>query len=224
MEKREQSYVFVFPLIGGILCIIAFFTPAMYTYIFSGPGGYWFWGLQDFDRLSFNTERFDILIIGIIIGLLILINGIKLVYSAIIVGKGRNSFEDQKKIWILMPSLAILGAITWFFYISNAGDGYFVPPGYDVWNFFHIDFGLIGAFAGGTLTWLGYIFNRIIGETNVMSYFITTPRKEIIVPHKKFPSPEIQKTQQLETPNFCPMCGFKPGTTHKFCPGCGFKF
>lgn len=185
---------------------------------------YWIWGVQNFNEISFNTERVDILIVGIIIGLLILICGIKLVYSANLVRKGRVSFEEQEKIWILAPSLAILGAITWFFYISNSGDGYFVPSGYDTWDYFRIDFGLIGAFSGGTLTWLGYIFNRVIRETNVMSYFITTPRKEITIPHKKFLTSEIQKTQHLETPNYCPMCGFKPGTTHKFCPGCGFKF
>jgi hypothetical protein len=185
---------------------------------------YWIWGLKNFNEISFNTERVDILIVGLIIGLLILICGVKMVYSANLVRKGRVSFEEQEKNWILTPSLAILGAITWFFYISNFGDGYFVPSGYDTWDFFHIDFGLIGAFSGGTITWLGYIFNRVIRETNVMSYFIITPRKESKIPYKKFPASELQTTQQKETPNFCPMCGFKPGTTHKFCPGCGFKF
>jgi hypothetical protein len=57
-----------------------------------------------------------------------------------------------------------------------------------------------------------------------MSYFITSARKDIIIPRKKFPTSEIQKPQQFETPNYCPMCGVKSGTTYKFCPGCGFKF
>ncbi|MBY8989251.1 MAG: hypothetical protein KGD58_00725 [Candidatus Lokiarchaeota archaeon] len=196
----------------------------MYTFLYSGYGSYWFWGLHNFDGLSFNTERIDILIVGIIIGLLILISGIKLVYSANLVRVEKNSFEDQKKTWLVVPSLAILGAITWFFYISNSGDGYFVPPGYDVWDFFRIDFGLIGAFSGGALSLLGYLFNKGIRETNIMSYFVINPRKEISVSYKKYPISEIQKKQHLETPNYCPMCGFKTGTTHKFCPGCGFKF
>jgi hypothetical protein len=125
----------------------------MYTFIYPGYASYWFWGLEVVNEISFNTERLDILIVGIVIGLLILICGIKLVYSANSVRKESISFEDQEKIWIITPSLAILGALTWFFYISNAGDGYFVPPGLDVWLYFRIDFGLIGAFAGGTLTW-----------------------------------------------------------------------
>ena len=196
----------------------------MYLPMWPNFYSYWFWGFEDFNEIAFNTERIDILIVGIIIGLLILICGIKLVYSANLVRKGRVSFEEQEKIWILAPSLVILGAITWFFYISNSGDGYFVPSGYDVWYFFRIEFGLIGAFSGGTLAILGYLFNKVIRETNVMSYFVTTPRKEIIIPRKKFPIPEIQKPQHLETPNYCPMCGFKTVGTYKFCPGCGFKF
>ena len=217
MEEIERSNMFVFPLIGGILCIIAFFTPAMSVPLYSG-------NMIDIDRLSFNDERIDILIVGIIVGAIILISGIKLVYSANLVRTEKKSFTDQNTTWVRMPLFAILSGITWFFYISNAGDNYFVPPGYDVWNYFYIDFGLIGAFSGGTLTWLGYLFDRIIRETNTMSYFITTPRKEIIIPYKKFPTPEIQKALHLELPNFCPMCGFKTGKTYKFCPGCGFKF
>lgn len=216
--------MFVFPLIGGILCIIAFFSPAMFAPMYSGSYSYWFWGMININRLSFNNERIDILIVGIVVGSLILISGIKLVYSANLVRTEKKSFTDQNKTWVRMPLFAILSSITWLFYISNAGEGYFVPPGMDVWYYFYMDIGLIGAFSGGTLTILGYIFNKAIRETEIMSYFITTPRKEIIISHKKFPASEIQTAQQLETPNFCPMCGFKPGTTYKFCPGCGFKF
>ena len=216
--------MFVFPLIGGILCIIAFFSPAMSIPFYSGRINFWFWGMFETDGLSFIYERLDIMIVGIIIGAILLISGIKLVYSANLVRTEKKTFTDQNRTWIRMPLFVILSGITWFFYISNSGDGFFTPPGVDVWYYFYMDIGLIGAFSGGTLTILGYIFNKAIRETEIMSYFITTPRKEIIIPHKKFPASEIQTTQQLETPNFCPMCGFKPGTTYKFCPGCGFKF
>ncbi|MFX1374725.1 MAG: zinc ribbon domain-containing protein [Promethearchaeota archaeon] len=214
--------MFVLPFIGGILCIIAFFTPYM-TFLSINPSSYWFWGLEyiDGDSIGFNTERIDILITGIIIGLLLLICGIILVQSANAVRREWKSFEDQNKTWIRFPSIAIFGAITWIIYTSIFGEEYF---GYDFWDYFRINFGLIGAFSGGFLTLLGYFFNKVVRNTNAMSYFVTQPRKSTIIPHKKFPPPEIQKAQQLEHLNYCPTCGFKLEVGYKFCPQCGFSF
>lgn len=196
----------------------------MYAPFYDGNYNYWFWGLEDYNRLSFNTERIDILIVGIIIGLLILICGIILLYSANLVRTEKKSFKEQNKIWIRVPLLTIFGAITWIIYIAILGDGYFIPSGYNVWDYFYIGFGLTGAISGGILPMLGFFFNKVIRETNAMSYFVTTPREEIIVLHKKFPPPIIQKTQRLGTLNYCPRCRFKVDETYKFCPGCGFKF
>lgn len=200
----------------------------MYLPVYKGYHSYWFWGLMDIDRLEFNIQRIDILITGIIIGLIILVCGIKLVFSANSVRIDKFSFEDQKKTWIIAPSLAILCGIIWFVYISYFGDNYFVPSGYDVWDYFYMDLGLIGAFSGGTLTILGYLYHRIIRDTNVMSFFVTDfepkPKKELIMPYKKLSSPEIQRVSHLELPNFCPKCGLKTGENFKFCPRCGFKF
>jgi hypothetical protein len=224
IEKKEKNNVFVLPLVGGIFCLLTVFMPVMSRFYWPNNFSYWIWGLRFFNELSFNTERIDILVVGIIIGILMLLCGIKLIYSANLVRKNKISFNRLERIWIIFPSIVVIGAIIWYFFISIAGDGYFVPSGYDTWDIFRIDLGLIGAFTGGTLTWIGYLFNRVVHETNIISYFITTPRKEISLPRKKFPPPEIQKIPQIKVPNFCPMCGFKIATRFKFCPGCGFKF
>jgi hypothetical protein len=210
--------------LGGILCIIAFFSPAMYLPAFTNIYSYWLWGLEDFNKLSFNTERIDILIIGIIIGVLILISGLKLICSANIVRTEKKTFKDERKTFIMLSLIPILGTIIWIVYIDNTGDGYFLSDGYNVWDYFYIDFGLIGAISGGSLAILGFLLNKIIEDINIMDHLIKISKDKIIIPHKKFPIPEIQKTQRLGALNYCPRCRFKIDETYKFCPGCGFKF
>ncbi|MFX0166564.1 MAG: zinc ribbon domain-containing protein [Candidatus Hodarchaeota archaeon] len=216
--------MFFIPLVGGILCIITIFSSAIYLPTYPNIYYYWIWGLEDFDGLSFNTEKLDILIIGIIIGMLILISGIKLVYSANIVRTEKKSFNDENKTWVLYPLLIISGTLFWIIYVDNFGDGYFVPEGYKVLDYAIIDFGVTGAISGASLTILGFIFNKIIITTNIMDYLLIRPKDKIIIPHKKLPTHEIQKTQNLGALNYCPRCGFKVDYTSKFCPGCGFQF
>ncbi|MFX1280595.1 MAG: zinc ribbon domain-containing protein [Promethearchaeota archaeon] len=198
--------------------------PVMYVHYWSYDNNYWIWGLVSTDRFFFNTESIEILVVGIVLGLTILICGVLLVISAILATKRRFSVEHRDKIWIISSLIAILAGIVWYFYISIFGEGYITPPGYNVWSYYTIGFGLTGTFSGGSMTILGYLFNRIIKDTDIMSFFVTEPQKEISVAYKKISSQEAQRTEVLERINFCPKCGCKTGETYKFCPGCGFKF
>ena len=69
-----------------------------------------------------------------------------------------------------------------------------------------------------------YFFDKIIRETNAMSYFVTTPKEKITIPHKKYPTSEILRTKRIGTLNYCPKCKYKVDETYEYCPGCGFKF
>ena len=74
-EEWLKEYKYAFPLIGGILVIIAFFTPATSSEFLNR----WLWGAKQFQgewTFEYDLTR---LVISLVFGILLLLKGIKIV-------------------------------------------------------------------------------------------------------------------------------------------------
>ncbi|MFX0104554.1 MAG: zinc ribbon domain-containing protein [Candidatus Hodarchaeota archaeon] len=222
-----------FPLIGGIIALIGLFTPTAYLTIgdvdFRFNEFDWMWGLfyyeaydyvfYDFfaawDFMIYSPEQ---LILGILIAILILLNGIFIIITSERHRKGKRDFAEIKNNWIVMASLSIALAII---YIVGIEIGFYfyklrtigVPVSF--WEYRIPHFGIISPFIGGILTIIGVIIGNHVFKREV----ITLPIKmEVLKP----------QTSPISVPikfNFCPECGKKNLIeTSRFCTNCGYKF
>lgn len=207
-----KKYIYLLNLFGGILFIIAFFTPAMYVDMDYCTFYYWYWGLTycnpDF---VFNKITPDLVISGTTMGIIILVSGCNLIISVNKIRTEKKSIKTENKKLITFSILPILIGFFWILGIDTIWRHYFINPDYNVWDFYSFGFGLIGVFIGGGISLLGTILGFIIFKNYTYTY--------------KRPALPKKEVKQLNmTKSYCPHCPLALKLGLKECPECGKSF
>jgi hypothetical protein len=147
MENREINNIYAVPFIGGILCIITLFDPVTFL------------------SISYNP------IVGVIFlipGLLNLICGIIMIFSAIKMRNGKTTLIEERKKIMISSWLAVSVSLG-FAIFQLLIMGFFV---------IFFEYGLVG----GSITIFGIYFYRHLSQVlRKNKYFMPIPNFAIIV-------------------------------------------
>jgi len=223
-----KKYIWVFPLIGGIITLISLLTPAVSANLMGViTASLWVWDLYTFTFVdTFGTEFVTeplVLIPSLISTCLLIIGGILLLTTGMKL-KNRNLEQVNIKVpsilagvVILIAELLWLSMVPTFFPMTK----YYGPsyPG-TFWSLMGISFhtagfGIIGGFLSTAIAF---------GGAGAAHYY--SKEREVIVPEKKEITPPIKGPTASETPElkFCPECGAEIEDPNiKFCGKCGFE-
>ncbi len=212
-----RDNVWAFPLIGGIIALIAFLTPAAYLSSYSGSINIWMWGLFSITIYGYGsnttfTQDPGELLVSILCSLIVLISII------ITISKGNQARKfGEESGWLAPPILTMGGTIGWIVGMEIISQSY----GISLWSMVNPGFGVIGMFLGSIVSIIGH------------GVLVKVPKRpaEVIVPMKEqFMRPSISQPGELATESgipsvkFCPMCGDKLiRLDQKFCSNCGFE-
>ncbi len=165
-----KNYIWIIPLIGGIIILIALVTPAAYNYDYSGFYYIWSWGLFAYeDRrpfvdyfgknnkfIGFN-DNFVILITSICSSLFVLFCALIIIKSAI---KYKKDTQEERKTLekCLVPSTILISfsvvmvSLIEILFINCYERSF--------WGSYFPGFGTIGMFIGAVLTIIGYYISK----------------------------------------------------------------
>jgi len=234
---ERRKYVWAFPLIAGILAIVALVTPAVYVNLYGMiTANLWFWGLYTYNfggvitGTEFITETM-VLVPSIITTAILATGGIVLLVSGILNKSQRFELKTVRNLSLLFGVLFIISQILWlvmvpmFFPMTQ----FYPPPGPgEILTFWeigalgitlplhNIGFGIIGGFVLAALTF---------GSAGAAHYYskerpVKIPEKKEVISPTKEPSPPVKA--EFDT---CPECGAKiEDPSIKFCGKCGFEF
>lgn len=233
--REGREYIWALPIIGGVLILISFFTPAFYADVMGIEEYYWMWGLfyisitgYGSDTLFIATEEpsqymMPIFFSGLIPAVIILIGSIMLIASSNAVRTGRRDIKNVENGWIGMGFMMIVASIIYIIAIDitmmnfveyqfEQAYGY-VPAGMpDLWDVYDPGFAVIAPFIGAGLSIAGSIASKTI-----------KPRKEpIFIGEKKGLTTKKPIGEIFHQINFCSECGHQllyGGS--KFCSHCG---
>lgn len=168
MSVEIKEYLWLIPLVGAIIIVIGFFTPAAVMNFFGIKGNFWMWGYYTISGWGVNQSGFfdlDLLgtgnnigmqmmavsIISVILIIIGMIGSLVAIYLVKI-----NKFPNNEIIGILMGAMALVGAIIW-----AAGMNIEIVPSSQFWDatyFWDISemgFGVIGPIIGGIIVIIG---------------------------------------------------------------------
>ena len=227
--REAKDYIWALPIIGSVLILISFLTPAFYAEQVGNEIYYWMWGLAHGSNTGYGSDTtfifteeptqytIPIFFAGLIPALIILIGSIMLIISSNAVRTGRRDIKNAENGWIGMGIMIIfiigidITMINMVEYIYEEAYGY-VPPLRDFWDAFDPGFAIIAPFIGAGLSIAGSIASKTI-----------KPREEpIFVGEKKGPITKKPIGAISHKINFCSECGHQllySGT--KFCSHCG---
>ena len=228
--KEPRDYIWALPIIGGVLILISFFTPAFYANLAGIEEYYWMWGLwygsatgYGSDTLFIATEEpsqymMPIFLSGIIPAVLILIGSIMLIASSNAVRTGRRDIKNVGNGWIGMGIMIIVASIIYIIGIDITMMNYIeyaigpIPPGFDIWDVYDPGFAIIAPFIGAGLSIAGSIASKTI-----------KPREEpIFIREQKGPIIKKPIGEISHKINFCSECGHQLlHEGHRFCSHCG---
>lgn len=237
--KEPKDYIWALPIIGGVLILISFFTPAFYSnqiiYSIRIEEYYWMWGLFYVSITGYDSKTdfiatqepsqytMPIFFSGLIPAVLILIGSIMLIASSNAVRTGRRDIKNVENGWIGMGFMMIVASIIYIIAIDITMINYveyqfeqefgYVPLDIpDLWDVYDPGFAIIAPFIGAVLSIAGSIVSKTIKPRE--GPIFVGEKKGIIT---KKPIGEI--SHQI---NFCSECGHQllySGT--KFCSHCG---
>ncbi|MFX1389792.1 MAG: hypothetical protein ACFE9Z_07015 [Promethearchaeota archaeon] len=210
-DIKEKAWAF--PVVGGIIALIALLTPASYISEYYVSMYVWMWGLFSVQVYGYGGyTRFTAdpgeLTISLLCTIFILIN----IIAMVVIGALNKRQGTSEKNWVAPSVLVIVGTII---YIAGLEINTYLIGGFSYWQNVNPGFGVIGMFIGSIISLIG------IGVLKSR----TRPPLEVIVPMKK----EIVNSVGESTPigqsmKFCPECGHKIlNSSHKFCVNCGFQ-
>ncbi|MFW9826489.1 MAG: zinc ribbon domain-containing protein [Candidatus Thorarchaeota archaeon] len=233
---EAKNYIWLFPIIAGVLAFVTILTPAgtmnllgMFT------GNLWLWSFYIYDYMSlatgaeFLTDPL-VMIPSLITTVLIAVSGVFL----IVVGALLKKNKDLRKIVrpsILLGVLCILSEIIWLVIVplNFPLEEYLgpAPPGYTYtfWSMSYMGigvtlhnagFGIIGGFLTAILAISGagvaYYYSKE-REPKVRDKIETKISEEKIIP------------REVAKPKFCPECGVQiDDPSVEFCGNCGYQF
>jgi hypothetical protein len=233
-----RQYIWVFPVVAGVLAIVSLITPAVSMNVVGMlAANLWFWDLYTysysgvFSGTEFITEptvmATNFIITGILatVGILLLAIGVR--------SKDELDLRKIKTPLIAFGVLFIISEILWliivpmFFPMVYYWDSVLGMGGtYTFWkwdlgmgmtyNLHTVGFGIIGGFLGA-----GVAF----GGAGAAHYY--SKERELKIPEKKEITSPVEKAPPSEKAKFefCPECGAKIEEDEiKFCGKCGFEF
>ncbi|MFW9873913.1 MAG: zinc ribbon domain-containing protein [Candidatus Thorarchaeota archaeon] len=217
--RVEPKNIWVAPLLGAIVSLIAFFTPIAYLKAYDGEIYMWIWGLNYIEVYGYGsevvfTENPDLLIpsilcsIGVVISILVILASVPAYKKSTI--DGRDLGHGLLRASILM----LICTIVWMAAVEVVWEGY---P--DFWDYVDPGFGVFGLIIGSIISLMGYGISRSKG---LQRQIISIPQKGISRASQQSPSP-IQK-QVMTQIRFCPECGNKViSDNQQFCINCGYN-
>jgi predicted RNA-binding Zn-ribbon protein involved in translation (DUF1610 family) len=240
---NARDYIWVAPLIAGILTLISFFTPAVYGMGYGIQEYDWMWGLSYVSITGYGSRTFfipleqptnytlPIFLSGIFPAIIILFGAIIFIFTANKVRIGRKTAKDCANTWIGMGIMMIIGTIIYIIGIDitmmNLAEyqylQIFPPPALlpNFWSVYSPGFATIAPFIGAALSIIGGIASKTIKPREV----ILPMKKELMAPKREIgvTGDEISKST-LTSFKFCPNCGHKIiSQEHRFCTNCGFE-
>jgi len=232
---EARNYIWIIPLIAGILAIGILFAPATSMNFMGYVRDYlWLWGFYILDApvvpetAAHFIPSVMIMITSIVVTALIALSGILLIVFAA-KAKKRSELRGVRNVSIVAGILLIFSEILWlvliplFFPFSNY-TFWATYPG-DYWRYCYMaicftmhnaGFGVIGGFIAAGLTFLG---------VGLASYYskerpekVPKTIKPVVPSEEKGP---VTKTELL----FCSECGAKIEDPNlKFCGNCGHEY
>lgn len=230
-----KNYIWLFPIIAGILAFITIVTPAGSMNLFGAfTGNLWLWGFYIYDYVGyavgaeFLTDPL-VIIPSLITTSLLVISGVIFIIIGVLLKKNK----DLRRIVspsIILGVLCIVSEIIWLVtvplnfpmedYLGPAPPGYF----YDFWSMsfmgisvtlHNASFGVIGGFLTALIA---------ISGAGAAYYYSKERRPKIRDKiETKIPTEKII-TSEVPKPKFCPECGAKlDDPSVKFCGNCGYQ-
>ena len=152
----EKNYFWIPPLLGGLISLIALFTPATYKIL---PGNYyyiWMWGLLSYKLYDSTdtlfTNNVKLFIPSIICSILVFIFAIIIIISANMNRTGKKGFKDVKNKWYGLSVLVIITTATWMIIYEVHS---YIAVSYSWWKDWYPGFGVIGIFLGAIIIIMG---------------------------------------------------------------------
>ena len=233
--KETKGYIWALPIIGGVLILFSFFTPAFYVNQMGIEEHYWMWGLFHVSITGYGSETLfiateepsqymmPIFFSGLIPAVLILICSIALIASSNAVRTGRRDIKNVENGWIGMGVMMIVASIIYIIWIDITMMNYveyiieqeygYVPPGMpDLWDVYDPGFAIIAPFIGAVFAIAGSIASKSI-----------KPREEpIFIREQKGPITKKPIGEISNQIKFCSECGHQLlHEGHRFCSHCG---
>ncbi len=212
-DIREKAWAF--PIVGGIIALIALLTPTAYLSEYLGSMYVWMWGLLSVQLYGYGsntqfTEEPGELMISIICTIIVLISIIAMLAS----GSSNKKFRATAKSWVAPSVFLMIGTII---YIVGLEINTYNIGGFSFWSNINPGFGVIGMFLGGIVSLIGYGVSKM-SPRQATDIFVAKKTEFMRSEKEIHPTPSsIFK--------FCPMCGYKiVKTDQKFCVNCGFQF
>jgi len=223
-----KDYIWVLPLIGGILTLIGLLTPVMYEEVAGMGQYYWLWGLWYLDAGIYGTrtrwvfemdpkEYSPYIFFNFFIHFIIfLILAIVITVSAVKARKEGGPQRFEKK-WLAQGLALIIIAIIYLIDTEILMDWYYDKIGASIdsyWDIFDPGFAIIAPFLSGSL---------IIAGAGASKY--VSKREVIPIKKKSIPTVEPSMTKEPKGFNYCPECGQRIAYKQsKYCSSCGFEF
>lgn len=236
-KTETKDYNWVFPLIAGILAIIAILTPTAYFSYGGVTWSWWMWdltimGMVGYDSVSIFITEMDFIIPSIISTSAVFLIAVNLFILSSTTKKRNLSTKNFEVVSLINAVLSISNMIYYIvamdiaFYDGFTIEGTIFPAGYHFWDVFNAGFGIIFPFISATISFIGvgvfryyskrkgYIIPQKIGTIN-----------EYIQPKMDYVKEYVPVSKTMGSPNFCPECGNKIiHADAKFCTNCGFKY
>ena len=173
---KVKSFIWILPLIGGLLTLITIFTPAAYYFEGNGRLIFWMWGW--YDRIgiwSFGLSKGFIsdpliLNIGTICTVLIIVGAsifiVNSISAAFIFRKGNRFTKIVLWVWFLCGILLIIAPIFWMVMVQIFPPFSSIPVGSDpplnFWSVFFPAWAVIAPILTGALSCGTIILFKII--------------------------------------------------------------
>jgi hypothetical protein len=219
------DYMWAFPLMGGVISLLALLTPAGFLSEAGNIFSLWIWGLvstrvfDGFDYIEDIAFSDNIFVItpSVIFSILIGVCAIVLISSAINCKKELKGVSGLKSTWLTPAILITISIIGWIISIELAFR--LGPYSMSFWEYINPGFGVIGMFLGSGLAIGGYIISKFyIRQIDEIIYFVNQPKAS------NSPVNLIESTQHGVNIKFCPECGTKTEEKQQqFCRNCGFQ-
>ena len=232
-----RKYVWIIPLIAGILAIVSLLAPAAYFsfsyYGYSILDNLWLWGLYAAPPYGTPVEFVPsplVMIPSIITTALIAISGILLIVFAA-KARSRSELLPVRNVSILAGVLILASEILWLILVPLffPMEDYWgtVPPGFELtfWSISYlgmsirihnVGFGIIGGIIAAVLSFVG------MGTAHYFSKQRPEKISKTVVPVT--PSEKLEPIDKSDF-IFCPECGVKIEDPNlKFCGNCGHEF
>ncbi len=196
-QKVMKQYIWLFPLLSGIIGIIGIITPVASFY---GYFNIWLWGLIEIGvNYDFIMDPF-ILYFGIINAIVIGIFSIFYIISGYMYNKGHFTNRKIGISWIITGISMIIPLIIYMVLLDhyNHGGLFF----FGIWEFFNAGFGVIGPILESIL-----IFGTGIAVLQIERKY-----------REKHPTIKLPKHIPQK---MCPHCGKPISINAQFCSKCG---